>query len=628
MRIYIILFISLLLLNSYASTPSANTYVNLKIDERQSQNLHSICILYGYARYFYPNEHAEKFTDIDWYKFLIYAIDKTINSNSEAELKENLLYAFSPIVNELTFDDTLTKPDLNRKQSNGFYYWKHKGIGVRPGGENIYSSNIEYSKLNSLTGVPVPDSLYGFRITEKSTVFLPLAISNQPSKNDPKWKLLKKEIDKIKIQLFKNSFMKLIMGKDKSWKLLHDDKFRYADLMIRWNIIQHFYPYYEEENLANTWKDRLDTAFQRAALIDSREEYLEIVHWLMAGVNDSHIETTRNAYFGGLAGSFIPVYFPNIKLDWCKEQTVYISKRPNPLEKIISIGDILVSISNVPIDTIIKNKLEYISASTSQGKMEKLINGNLLASFTTDSLLEIVVSNAQNKLVNFSIKTDQKNWVFLEEAVPPFIKKFDSIYYINLSSYGKESTYEFFKKHLKDIQCSKGVIIDVRGYPNVSFSDDIIPHFSSKAIWSGDFRRPYYYFPNQKNVVYVDEGNGYLNMPPENEYISVPVCVLINHKTVSYGETVVDMLDKHTNSTLIGQRTIGTNGDMTTINLPLFPFSMTAVKDFSGNHGKGISPDIYVSPTIDDIRNDKDIQLETAIEYLSNKKEQKPLITK
>ena len=628
MRIYIILFINLLFLNSCASTLSADIYTKLKINERQSQNLHSICILYGYARYFYPNEHAEKFNDIDWYKFLIYAIDKAMNSRDEAELKKNLLHVFTPIITELTFDGTLTKTDLKKIQSNSFYYWKHKGIGVWAGGENIYSSNIEYSKLNYLADVPVPDSLYGFKITENSTIFMPLAISNQPNKNDLKWKQLKKEMDNIKIHLFKNSFVKLILGKDKSWKLLHDDKFRYADLMIRWNIIQHFYPYYEEDNLANTWKDRLETAFQRAAFIDNREDFLEIVHWLMAGVNDSHIETTRNAYFGGLAGSYIPVYFPNIKLDWCKEQTVYISQLPDSLEKIISIGDILVSINNIPIDTIIKNKLEYISASTSQGKMEKLIRGDLLASFTTDSLLKIVVSNAQNKLVNFSIEADQKNWIFLEETPPPFIKNFDSIYYINLSSYGKESTYEVFKKHIKEIQCSKGVVIDVRGYPNGSFSDDIIPHFSSKTIWSGDFRRPYYHFPNRENVVYTDEGNGYLNMPPGNEYISVPVCVLINHKTVSYGETVVDMLKKYTNSTLIGQKTIGTNGDMTTINLPLFPFSMTAVKDFSGNHGKGIFPDIYVSPTIDDIRNEKDIQLETAIEYLSNKKEQKHLITK
>jgi hypothetical protein len=153
-------------------------------------------------------------------------------------------------------------------------------------------------------------------------------------------------------------------------------------------------------------------------------------------------------------------------------------------------------------------------------------------------------------------------------------------------------------------------ILDMRGYPDYHVTDSIIPHFSKEPVQWGDFRCPLRYFPNQEHVIYKEKIR---YLPVSDDFIDTPVYVLINHKAMSYAETVIEIIRRSQTGTLAGQPTAGTNGDITFMHLPVFGFSMTAVKDFSGCHGKGIQPDIPVQPTLEAIREGRDELLETAI---------------
>lgn len=51
-------------------------YVQRDLTEQNIVNLNAVNKLYGYSRYFYPNQEAGKFSETDWYKFLVYAIEK------------------------------------------------------------------------------------------------------------------------------------------------------------------------------------------------------------------------------------------------------------------------------------------------------------------------------------------------------------------------------------------------------------------------------------------------------------------------------------------------------------------------------------------------------------------------
>ena len=85
---------------------------------------------------------------------------------------------------------------------------------------------------------------------------------------------------------------------------------------------------------------------------------------------------------------------------------------------------------------------------------------------------------------------------------------------------------------------------------------------------------------------------------------------------MSYAETIIEILKRNKIGTLIGEPTIGTNGDVGILNLPVYAFNMSIIKDFSGYHGKGIFPVITVKRTLESIQNNKDNILETAIKHI------------
>ncbi len=596
---------------------SKTDYVQRTLTEQSLVNLNAVNRLYGYTRYFYPNQETAKYSEIDWYKFLIYAIGETIDSKSEKELRENLCKVFKPIVPELVFEQD-TIHNTNKVHKVPFYHWEYMGIGEYPVNSNIYINKIQKAERIS-PNLPTPDSLYSFPLGDNITAFIPLSVSSGFDKTNKEWKQLEKERKQQRIRVADRGFIRfLINRKDAKVVTLLDDKIRYADLMVRWNIIKHFYPYFKEDELDCKWNERLNQAFIKASQITDYMEYPEIVNWLMAAVNDSHIDVNEIIAFEGLIHRYIASFFPLLKVDWCEDNKIYIVSGSDSLGNKLNKGDQIVSVNGMDIDKLIEIKSEFISASSPQGKMEKLVNRELFRSYTEDTVYNIKVRNAEDKELLFTIKPTQRNWIEWENEKSSFVENLgDNIYYLNLVTFDKNHTYNVFKEFIPKLQKAKGVIVDVRGYPNASITDSIISHFSKEPVLSGNFFRPYYSFPDQKKVLYKDEGNGYLDQVPESEFIPTQICVLINHKAMSYGETVISMFRNSTNSILIGSPTIGTNGDVTMINLPLCRFTMTAVYD-PDNHGVGIEPDILVYPALQDVRAGNDILLETAIEYINN----------
>lgn len=620
-RILIILLICICQLN-VCQADNTEGYINETLNEKQLTNLKSIALLYGYARYFYPNPHTMKYTELEWYKFLVYVIGNTKSTEDNRQLIEQLSHLFSPLVPELSFLTVNEKNTLQNRSS--FFYREHMGIGVRPI-ENIYTDSIIMATQRD-EHMPVADSLYMFPLSDSLQVYLPLAISKPITRKPKALKNLEKEFKKKKFKLFNQSVLKLLLGnKDRSWALFKDDKFRYADLIVRWNIIEHFYPYYHEDGLNDVWDKCLLQAFSDASTIKSESAYYTVVASMLGKVKDSHIMISSGAYTGGIAASYLRRYYPPLELKWCADD-IYISDFPDSLATALNKGDILLSVNDKSIHDLILEKQRYHSASTAQSMWEILTREGLLSSFTKDSLFRIRISGVDGIEREVKMKAEieyydyrNQNWSLTNDSY--FIKEPESdIFYINLTHRGDSTNYDSFKEFIPQIQSSKAAILDLRGYPNGEIAESIIIHFAKDRLIWGDFRRPYYRFPHQKHVFYQSSDEDNL-MPalPEEEHIHVPLYILIDHRAMSYGETLIEILKRNKVGTLVGQPTAGTNGDMTNIDLPCFGFSMTAIKDFSGYHGKGIDPDIYICPTLESIRNDEDHVLNETIRIIQKK---------
>ncbi len=599
------------------SYPSEWTSYQLTL--RQEKNLVALAKMYGYVNYFYPNQSFATWSTVDKYKFLNVASQEVINANNDRILEEKLKDLFSPIDPELAFrkSEKLTSYQKNKP----FYAWTHTGIGEHGFYykiDDLFSSKIEtFDEISNI--VPVPDSLYLFPLTETVSLYIPLAISYQHGRESKEFKVLKKRIKKTKLKLFEinqvRAMYRFITGKKKPKDLvyLRSEHARIADIITKWNIVQHFYPYYEEDSLSYTWDSALIEGLHNATSCKNQFAYYDVVRHLMSYVKDSHIDVNTSIYVGGILGTYISDQYPQVKLDWAND-TIYLAEVPDSLNFVLSTGDPLISINDIPIDTIVKQKWDLTSASTKQGKYEQLISRILLGYFSySDSVMRFKFRNRHSVEAEVVSFRNRENLPF-DLTNNRFIEKLDSgLYYVNLTCPDSGCLYQDFVNRISQLKTARGIILDMRGYPNprTQIAEKVMMHFSKDSIQWGDFRCPHYNFPNHEKVYFdAKKENEYLQ--PAADYIDVPVCILINHKAMSYSETLIEIMKRNHIGLLVGMPTIGTNGDLTTIHQSTFPFIMTGLKDFSGYHGKGIPPDIYVSPTLEDIRNGYDKILEVA----------------
>jgi hypothetical protein len=580
-------------------------HVRTGLEQRERTGIHTFAKLYGYVRYFYPNQHA---AEIDWYKFLIYGLNEIESCETEQELIEKLKELFNPIVPELCFNEKPVEADLSHlsQKASVSYCWEHRGMGAQPLLDNVFKSEIVNTD-NTDADLPVTDSLYCFPVNERTSVYFPVAISYAHDNSAALQRLIK-SINKIKFKLFThNTILVFLKIKPKEYHFLGNMNFRMADIIVRWNIVRHFYPYYEEDGLNDTWDEHLDAALDDAVRSASQTEYYYTVCRLLSPVKDSHVEIFKNAYVGGMAASYLPTYYPDIQLTYCNDTCYYIAR--NDRDRLFTVT----SVNGISVDSLIKSKSRVVSASTRQGLFDKLFERNLIfESFKKDSLIKITLTGTDQSLDTVVVKTDM-NYYGPPGNESKFIERLnDCIYYINPTVSMDGTHYQEFKNHIPEFKRAKGLIVDLRGYPGY-YTTDIITHFSQSKIRWGDFRLPVYYYPNREHVRY--EGHADF-LEPSTDYIPAPVVFLINSSSMSYCETIIDVLKENRIGKFIGQNTMGTNGDVTQINLPVYGFMITAIKDFSGHHGVGISPDIEVETTISDLQANRDRVLETAVNYI------------
>jgi len=223
---------------------------------------------------------------------------------------------------------------------------------------------------------------------------------------------------------------------------------------------------------------------------------------------------------------------------------------------------------------------------------------------------------------------------------PPFFKEYaGGIVYLNLCSYDS-CEYAKFKTLLPRIQKAKGIIMDVRGYPS-SNCLSIISHFLKDSIMLGNIHTQTVRFPDRQYVEYplsekwgVFSATSALSKKYAKKYeyplpnpisIQIPMAFLTNTNAQSFAETFMDMIKAYHVGTIIGAPTAGCNGDVTFINQKFATFPMTYYKVFnpdgSAHHSTGILPDIYCVPTMKDIQQGIDTELERAKKYLYEKLE-------
>ncbi len=197
----------------------------------------------------------------------------------------------------------------------------------------------------------------------------------------------------------------------------------------------------------------------------------------------------------------------------------------------------------------------------------------------------------------------------ISQKIPDKINMPDDFCYIRLSSFISRNAASEFGTILNNSKNKKGFIIDLRSNPGGLLTN---------AIYISDM------FLDGGTIVSTVDRDGYKETQRASSgvYTKKPVVVLINKGSASASEIFSGAMKDNHRAVIIGEQSFG-KGLVQEINkLPYEAGINITIQKYLTPNGtdinkKGISPDIEVKLTEEDIKNKNDVQLKKAIEVLS-----------
>ncbi len=201
------------------------------------------------------------------------------------------------------------------------------------------------------------------------------------------------------------------------------------------------------------------------------------------------------------------------------------------------------------------------------------------------------------------------------------VKGNERIAYIKLSHLN-EDTPDNFKKAVNDIlkKNPKGIILDLRNDPGglLDVAIKISSYWVDKGVIVIEKFGPSYRnnFTADGKVEYESKGYGKLK--------DIPAVVLVNGGSASGSEIIAGALQDYQKATIVGEKTFGKGSVQELEELPDGSSIKLTIAEWFTPKGrvineKGIEPDIKIELTDEDFENNKDPQLEKAIDILNSK---------
>ena len=192
----------------------------------------------------------------------------------------------------------------------------------------------------------------------------------------------------------------------------------------------------------------------------------------------------------------------------------------------------------------------------------------------------------------------------------------NDIAYIQMYQFDETLSPDFKAITLKILQSpAKKIVLDLRDNPGgyLSTAQDIAGLFLEKGqvVTIEDFGK------DKEQQIYKTEGN--------SELANYPIVVLINQGSASASEILAGALRDNRNVKLVGNKSFGKGSVQEVVDLRGGAFLKVTIANWltpKGNYTSevGLTPDVKVDMTEDDYKQEKDPQLDKALEIVNNLK--------
>jgi C-terminal processing protease CtpA/Prc len=532
---------------------------SISADKAQIENLKQLGLIWGFLKYYHPNIAKGEY---NWDYELFRVLPKVLNVDNSKK-RDSVLIKWIDSFGEFSQGKEAT--------------FKSSDIKIEPDLGWINNSNFSDELTTLLLKVKNAD-----RPKEHYYIGLQLGVGNPDFKNENAYSSMK----------------------------YPDAGFRLLSLYRYWNIIQYYFPY--KNLIEEDWKNVLSEFIRKFLEAKDENEYTLTVLELIGRVHDTH----ANIWGGNqILNSHFGLRYASVELTFVESKPVVTGFYDEKLgqETGLEIGDIISSINNKPVEEIIKESLKYAPASNYSTKLRDIATNLLRTNDTIINMDFIRFDKRESKTLNTYSSKEINIYSKYQDTDTCFKLINKDIAYINNGSLKRE----YLPKIWKEIENTKGLIIDIRNYP----SDFPIYDLSS------------YLMP--KSTPFVKFTNGSIENPglftftksldagkKNKNYYKGKVVILINEISQSSAEFHTMAYRVNPNSTVIGSTTAGADGNVSQFYLPGGISTMISGIGVYYPDGKetqriGIVPDIELKPTIQGIKEGRDELLEKAIEIIN-----------
>lgn len=373
---------------------------------------------------------------------------------------------------------------------------------------------------------------------------------------------------------------------------------RLAIVMITYNTMQHFYPYFDvvKTNWSEAFTNALIECYQNTS-----EKGLELVlKKLTAQLHDGHVSI--------VAPKSDEIYYPPFKCEIIQEQLVITKTLSDSIE--LPLGTIITKINGIFSAEFLASKKIEISAAT-KGWMNYRLGYEALKG--NEKVLNLSVLKPDGITSEVSVKRTLSGADYYNRIENKTQAKLISqgIIYLNLDQITMDEIEDLMDKLAK----ATTIICDLRGYPNSNHK--FIQYLLSKDDTSSSWMQvPQIIYPDYNVSGFDKKGWKLKTLKP---HLKAKIIFIIDGSAISYSESFMGFIEEYKLATIVGEPTAGSNGNVNIVNLPAgFSFRFTGMKVVRHNggqqHGIGILPNVPVFKTIKGVTEGRDEFLEKAID--------------
>lgn len=549
---------------------------------RGLENLTAFARLLGYVRHFHPSDES---ASADWNAIAIDGIDVVESAKNAAELASRLQDVFLPVAPSVRIFPSNAAPKTPLVKPAGAVAvlgWEHHGFGQQQGRDPYTSERIR--RELTAEDARIADPLQPLRVDLGGGVSadVPLAVFADATHTLP-------AADRKPLP----HSIAAYTGNDRATRL--------GDVILTWNVLQHFYPYFDVVDV--NWPAELPTALRSAATDRDEIAFVRTMRLLIAALDDGH----GNVQHASLMGRATPALLWRVIGD----ALVVTSVAPEIPD--VHLGDEVLTIDGKPAMQRLRETEPLISGATPQWR--RWVALREITGGAAGSNMVLTVRGADGATRTVNVPRAVRTTPTLEKRPEKIAEVTPGYWYVDLTRINDDD----FKNALGKLAAARGIVYDMRGYPRM----DVLPvhHAIESDVESARWNVPVIHRPG---AVTSWDTKGRWLLDPQQPRLPKNVVYLTDARAISYAESWMAIVEAYKLAEIVGEPTAGTNGNINIVRLPGgYGFIFTGMKvlkhDGSRHHGVGIAPTVPVSPTLEGVRAGRDEQLEKALEILAKR---------